>query len=59
MLSLILRAVALILFIVAGANNTLFSQGPADLVAFGLAAWVAATLLEGYGPAMPSLRRGD
>ena len=51
MLSLILRIVAFILFLVAGCNQTLFSQGPADLVAFGLACWVLATLLGGVGPA--------
>lgn len=57
MLSLVLRAVALIFFIVAGANNTLFSQPPADLIAFGLALWVGATLLEGYGPEVPKITR--
>ncbi len=51
MLSLILRVVAFILFIVAALNNSLFSQPPADLVAFGLAAWVLATLVGGIGPA--------
>lgn len=47
MIGVILRAVAFILFLVAAFNQTLFSQPPADLVAFGLAAWVLATLLSG------------
>lgn len=51
MLSLLLRAIAFLLFLLAGVNQTLFSQPPADLVAFGLASWVLATLLEGVGPA--------
>ena len=50
MLGLILRVIAFLLFLLAGANQTLFSQPPADLIAFGLAAWVLATLLGGYGP---------
>jgi hypothetical protein len=53
MVSLILRVVAFILFLVAGFNQTLFHQGELDLIAFGLAAWVLATLLGGYGPASP------
>lgn len=57
MIGLILRVVALLLFLLAGFNQTVFSQAPFDLVAFGLAAWVAATLLEGYGPPVP--RRGE
>ncbi len=51
LLSIILRVIAFILFIVAALNNSLFSQPPADLVAFGLAAWVLATLVGGIGPA--------
>lgn len=57
MISLILRVVAFILFLVAGTNNDLFNQGPADLVAFGLACWVLATLLGGVGPAFTYGRR--
>lgn len=45
MISLILRVVALILFVVAALNQTLFDQPPADLVAWGLGCWVLATLL--------------
>lgn len=48
MLGLILRVVAFILFCVAALNETLFDQGPVDLVAWGLAAWVLSTLLDGY-----------
>lgn len=49
-LSLILMVVAFLLFVIAGCNQTLFSQGPADLVAFGLASWVLAQLLAGAAP---------
>jgi hypothetical protein len=45
MIALLLRLVALILFVVAALNETLFSQPPADLVAWGLAAWVLSTLV--------------
>ena len=57
MISLILRVVAFLLFVLAGVNQTLFGQPPADLVAFGLASWVLATLLKGYGPAAPVVVR--
>jgi len=50
MLGVILRVIAFLLFVIAALNQTLFSQPPADLVAFGLAAWVLATLIGGYGP---------
>ncbi len=50
MLSVLLRVVAFILFLVAGFNQTLFGQPELDLIAFGLAAWVLATLLGGVGP---------
>ncbi len=53
MLGLILRVIAFLLFLLAAVNQTLFSQPPADLVAWGLAAWVLATLLDGYGPRSP------
>jgi hypothetical protein len=57
MISLLLRVLALILFLSGGFNGTLFSQGELDLVCFGLAAWVLAGLVEGYGPAVPGARR--
>lgn len=50
MISIILRVLACIVFLVAGFNQTLFHQGELDLIAFGLAFWVAATLLGGVGP---------
>lgn len=53
MLGIILRVIAFLVFLLAAVNQTVFSQPPADLVAFGLAAWVLATLLDGYGPAWP------
>lgn len=58
MLGVILRVVAFILFLVAAFNQTLFKQDPAELVAFGLAAWVLATLLAGVGPAFTFPRQG-
>lgn len=45
MISLILLIVAFLLFVVAALNQTVFEQPPADLVAWGLAAWALATLL--------------
>jgi len=57
MISLILLVIAFILFLIAAVNESLFDQGPADLVAFGLAAWVLATLLSGIGPASPLVRK--
>ena len=53
MISLVLRVVAFILFLIAACNQTLFSQPPADLVAWALACWVLATILGGWGPASP------
>jgi len=53
MIGIILRVIACLLFVIAGCDGTLFDQGPGDLVAFGLAAWVLATLVGGYGPAAP------
>lgn len=58
MIALVLRALALLLFLLAGFNQDVFDQPAGDLVAFGLASWVAATLLSGYGPAAPTLSRG-
>lgn len=51
MLGLILRVIAFILFLVAAFNQTLFKQDPHELVAFGLAAWVLATVLGEWVPA--------
>lgn len=51
MIGLILRVVAFVLFLLAGFNQVIFQQGELDLVAFGLAAWVLATLVGGWGPA--------
>jgi hypothetical protein len=50
MLGIILRVIACLLFLLAAVNQTIFSQPPADLVAFGLLAWCLATLIGGYGP---------
>jgi hypothetical protein len=52
MLGILFRLIALLLFVLAGCGQTLFSQPPADLIAFGLAFWVAATLIGPYGPQM-------
>lgn len=59
MISLILRVIAFILFLVAGCNQALFGQGERDLVAFGLAFWVLATLVGGYGPPAPWARQTE
>lgn len=53
MLGIILRVVAFLCFVLAAANQTIFTQPPADLIAWGLACWVLATLVGGYGPAAP------
>jgi len=53
MIGIVLRVLAFLFFFLAGCGQTLLDQGPADLVAFGLAAWVLATLIGGYGPAAP------
>lgn len=45
MIALILRVLAFLLFLLAAVNQTLLGQPPADLVAWGLAAWVLSTLL--------------
>ena len=47
MLSLLLRVLAVILFLIGAFNQTLFSHGQLDLYGFGLAAWCLAGLLEG------------
>jgi len=56
MISLLLRAIAFILFLIVGFNGTLFNHAGSSLVAFGLAAWVLATLLGGYGPPSPLVK---
>ena len=56
MIGLVLRIVAFLLFLLAAVNQTLFNQPPADLVAFGLASWVLATIL---GDAVPVIRRAE
>lgn len=53
MIGLILRVVACLLFVLAAVGQTPFGQPPHDLVAWGLAAWVLATLVGGYGPQVP------
>jgi hypothetical protein len=53
MFGIILRVVAFLLFLLAAVNQTIFQQPPADLVAWGLAAWVLATLVGSYGPQWP------
>lgn len=50
MLGIALRIIAFLLFVIAAFNQTVFEQPPADLVAFGLACWVLATLLGGFFP---------
>lgn len=53
MIGIVLRVLAFFAFVLAAANQTILSQPPADLVAWGLACWVLATLAGGYGPAWP------
>lgn len=47
MLSLILLFIAALCFLLAAVNQSLFDQGPADLIAWGLLAWVLSVLLGG------------
>ncbi len=54
MISVALQLIAVILFLIAGCNGTLFDQGPGDLVAFGLAFYVAGVLLSPFGPPVPT-----
>ena len=53
MANLILRFLAFVFFMIAGFDKVVLSQSPLDWIAFGLAAWVLATLLYGYGPPAP------
>lgn len=59
MISTILRVVAFLLFLLAAVNQTILEQPPVDLVAWGLAAWVLATLLGGvvYSEGRVSFRK--
>lgn len=43
MLGLILLVIAGLLFLLAAVNQTIFEQGPQDLIAWGLA-WLLATV---------------
>lgn len=58
MLSLICWVIALLLFLLAGCNQMLFSQPELDEIAFGLFFCVLARLLSGWGPPAPFVR-GD
>ncbi len=59
MVSLLLLIVAFILACIAGTNNSLFDQGPADLVAWSLACYFLSVLLSGVGPAFTYGRRAE
>jgi len=56
MLSIVCYVVAGLAFLLAGANQTLFSQPPPDEIAWGLFFVVLAWLLGGVGPAAPWVR---
>lgn len=58
MISLILLVIAFLLFLLAAVNQTVFDQGPVDLIAWGLASWVLSVLLSGIGPVSP-VRRSE
>lgn len=53
MIGIILRVFAFFVFFLAGVNQTVLGQSPHDLVAFGLAAWVLATLIGDWTPTLP------
>jgi hypothetical protein len=57
MLSLLALLIAVLLFVLAGCGQTVFSQPPGDLIAFGLAFFAASFALTGYGPVVPNRRR--
>lgn len=59
MIALILLVLAFLCFVVAALNQTVFEQGPVDLVAWGLAAWALATLLGSPVVAAYFPRRGE
>lgn len=51
MLGILLRVVAVILFVVGASNQVLFSQPELDLYGWALACWcLATTPVGGYGP---------
>lgn len=54
MLGIVLRVLAFLAFILAAANQTILSQPPPDLIAWGLACWILATLIGRYGPQWPN-----
>lgn len=47
MLGIALRIIAALCFLLAAVNQTLLHQGPQDLVAWGLLAWVLSSLIGG------------
>ncbi len=47
LVALALKILAAIAFLLAGVNEDIFDQGPADLVAWGLLFWVVSELLGG------------
>lgn len=56
MIAVGLQIAAVILFLIAGFDGTLFGQPPGDLVAFGLAFYVAGVLMG--AEEIVKLRRG-
>ncbi len=59
MLGIALRALAFLMFFIAGCDQTVFNQSPVDWIAFGLAAWVLATLIGGYDFGVRLSRSGE
>lgn len=57
MLAVISYVIAGLLFLLAGFNQTLFSQPELDEIAFGLFFVVLAWVLSGFGPPAPWVRR--
>jgi hypothetical protein len=53
MLSIVCYVLAAILFFLAGANQTIFSQHEIDEIAWGLFLLVVGQLLAGVGPLAP------
>jgi type IV secretory pathway TrbD component len=49
-ISYLLHWLGFVMFMAAGFDKVVFNQSPADWVAFGLAAWILAGILEGWGP---------
>lgn len=57
MVALVLLIISAVLFLLAALNQSLFDEGPGDLVVWGLLAWVLSVL---FGAAQPYLGRfGD